>query len=81
MQRLVLDQPETASRKDRALTMDSPGYVDVEYCKNEDDGAEDWCDNVLESWEPVGHLLGDLLGGKSGVCLGAVVGLDVGRGG
>ena len=51
MQRLVLGQPETASRKGRALTMDSPGYVDVEYCKNEDDGAEDWCDNVLESWE------------------------------
>ena len=37
--------------------MESPGYVDVEDCKNEDDGAEDWRDDVLESWEPVGYLL------------------------
>ena len=36
--------------------MDPPGYVDIEECENEDDGPEDWRDNVLESWEPVGYL-------------------------
>ena len=61
--------------------MESPRYVDVEECKEEDDGAEDWRDNVLESWEPVGYLWGGVLGGKSSVCLGAVVGINVGRGG
>ena len=61
--------------------MESPGYIDVEDCKNEHDGAEDWRDNVLESWEPVGCLWRGALGGKSGVCFGGVVGLDVGRGG
>ena len=64
-----------------ALTVESPGYVDVEDCKNEDDGAEDWRDDVLESWEPIGYLLGGLLGRKSDVCLAAVVGFDIGRGG
>ena len=37
--------------------MESPGYVDIEECENEDDRAEDWRDGVLESWEPVGYLL------------------------
>ena len=61
--------------------MDPPGYVDVEDCKDEDNGAEDWGDDVLESREPVRYLRGGLLGGTSGVCVGAVVGLEVGWGG
>lgn len=81
MQRLGLGRTETRANGGRVLTMESPGYVDVEDCKNEDDRAEDWRDNVLESWEPVRYLWGGIRGGESGVCFGAVVGFDVGRGG
>ena len=81
MQRLILGQVESAASIGRALTMEPPGYVDIEDCKNEDDGAKDWRDDVLERWKPVWFIWGGCRGGKSGVCRGAVVGFDVGRGG
>ena len=81
MQRLVPGRTETAANGGRALTMESPSYVDVEDCKHEDDRAEDWRDNVLKSWEPVGYLWGGIRGKKSGICFDAVVWVGVGRGG
>lgn len=52
--------------------MDPPGYVDVEKCEEEEDGAEDRGDDVLESRDPGGYFRKSLLGRKDGVCLGAV---------
>ena len=74
-----MTQINGAARNDQPLTMDPPGYVDIEKCKDEDDGAEDWGNYVLKSCEPTGCFWRGLPRGEGGVRLGAVVGLDVGR--
>ena len=59
--------------------MDPPSYVDVEQCENENDGTKDRGDDFLESWDPGEKCRRGWRGGKCGICLCAVVGLDVGR--
>ena len=79
MERLALDRVKTAQRQGRPLTVDPPGNIDVEEGEDQDEGAEDWGDDVLESRDPRRHFRRGSLGGKGAVCLGAVVGPDVGR--
>ena len=38
--------------KGQPLTVNSPGYVDIEEGKDEDDGAEDRGNDIAPSWEP-----------------------------
>lgn len=59
--------------------MDPPGHVDVEKCEEEEDGAEDRGNDVLESRDPGGCFRGGLLDERGSVCLGAIVGPHIGR--
>lgn len=54
--------------------MESPRDIDIEEREDEDDGAEDGRDDVLQSRNPGGYFQRGLLNGKGGVGLGAIVG-------
>lgn len=58
--------------------MDLRCNVDVRECE-ENEGAKDWGDGVLKSWDPGGYGRRWVLDGKSGGGLGAVVGFAGGR--
>lgn len=74
-----MTQITDAARKYQPLTMDPPGYVDVEKCKDEDDAAEDGGYYSLKSRDPEGCFRRGFLRGEGVVRLRAVVGLDVRR--
>lgn len=56
MKRSALDQVKTASGKDWSLTVNPPGDVDIEKREDENDGAEDRSDDVLERRDPEGYF-------------------------